>query len=87
MTASLTNAAQQGTAAPKPRKTRKASAFMIIQIPGNDGAARIIADASSVKDARAKGVDLPDGEYEIVSRRGKFTVSTPPAKKIVTASK
>lgn len=95
MTATLTNAAQQGTTtqAPRTRKPRKASAFVILRDDGDDsGNANgkiyaLVSDASSVKDARAKGVDLPDGEYEIYCRRGKFTVSTPPAKKVVKASK
>lgn len=96
MTATLTSAAQQGTATqpPKTRKPRKASAFVTLKEyrPGPEVTLPakcfvLIDEASSVKSARLNGAQLEDGEYEIYCRRGKFTVSTPPAKKVVKASK
>lgn len=81
MTATLTNAAQRGTAAPKPRKTRKASSFMIL--PGD---VPYLGEASSLKDARKQIAEMVDGIYIVVSRRGKFTVGTETAK-VVKASK
>lgn len=91
MTASLTNAAQQGTAtqAPKTRKPRKASAFMILQREErveDPKIFKLVGGAASVKLARAQIATHPDGEYIIVCIRGKFTVGTETAK-VVKASK
>lgn len=92
MTATLTNAAQQGTAAPKQKKARRASQFMILKTdvtPANimPGICYCcVEEANSLKEARAKIVDHPDGTYVVVSRRGKFTVGTETAK-VVKASK
>lgn len=97
MTATLTSAAQQGTATqppkdPKPKKTRGKSQFMILLtdvraekvMPGICYCC--IAEANSFKDARKQIAAMVDGVYLVVSRRGKFTVGTETAK-VVKASK
>lgn len=93
MPASLAPGATQGTATqpPRTRKPRKASAFVIMQESEGDAGVGLtgfvkFADATSIKDARAKCKDLRDGTYEIMSRRGRVTVATETSK-TVKASK
>lgn len=96
MAATLAPGAQQGTAEPKPKKPRGPSLFMILMeaklatldeaMPKNGIGYANMAEAKTLKDARSKCETLPDGEYIVVSRRGKFTVGTQTAK-IVKASK
>ena len=95
MTATLTSAAQQGTATqppkdPKPKKTRGSSAFMILVEqslpPGGERTFVLMAESSTVKAARAEIAKFEDGNFLVVCIRGKFTVKTETAR-VVKASK